>query len=158
MGKPISHDTQIQISVQAEPFSLALLHEQLSQTQPQPGAVVTFTGLVRDFDNNKNIIALELEHYPGMTEKSLQKIAEKTAAKWSIQGITIIHRVGRLAAGDSIVAIGVASAHRKDAFSSCEFIMDFLKTEAPFWKKEIRNDGQDWVKAKQSDSDAMNRW
>lgn len=151
-------DSATRISIQPEPFELGSIHQRLSALQPHPGAVVTFTGLVRDLDNDKNILALELEHYPGMTEKALANIARRAAQQWPLLGATIVHRIGRLAAGDAIVAIAVASRHRREAFCACEFIMDFLKTDAPFWKKEIRRDGADWVAAKQSDTDAAHRW
>ncbi len=148
----------IEIAVQQVAFDTGAIYQQLSRCRPFPGAVVTFTGLVRDLDQQKNIIALELEHYPGMTEQTLRNIAEQACAKWPIQAVHIVHRVGRLAAGDPIVAIGIASAHRVAAFNACEFIMDFLKNDAPFWKKEIRPDGEQWVEAKQSDVDAKARW
>ncbi|BFM06434.1 molybdopterin synthase catalytic subunit MoaE [Halioxenophilus aromaticivorans] len=153
----MSH-ANISIAVQPEPFDTGEMYHQLSQCTPSPGAVVTFTGLVRDLDNDKNIIALELEHYPGMTEKSLQTIAQQAASKWPIQAISLVHRIGRLEAGHPIVAVGVASAHRVAAFNACEFIMDYLKNDAPFWKKEIRTDGEQWVASKQSDVAAKHRW
>lgn len=149
---------EISICVQRELFDTGLIYQSLSRCRPCPGAVVTFTGLVREVDNSKEIIALELEHYPGMTEKSLHKIAEQAAQRWQLQAIHIVHRVGRLEAAAPIVAIGIASAHRLAAFNACEFIMDYLKNDAPFWKKEIRGDGQQWVEAKQSDINAKARW
>ena len=148
----------LSISVQSENFDVAYVYKQLASVTPAPGAVVTFTGLVRDFDQSRKILALELEHYPGMTEKSLTKIANQATERWRLQGVTIVHRIGHLRAGDQIVLIAIASAHRKDGFEACEFIMDYLKNDAPFWKKETREDGEDWVEAKQSDIDAKSRW
>ncbi|WP_075186736.1 molybdopterin synthase catalytic subunit MoaE [Teredinibacter haidensis] len=119
------------------------------------GAVVTFTGLVRDFATAENRSSLfELQHYPGMTEKVLKKIEQQAKEKWALQASTIIHRVGKLHSGDQIVFVGVSSKHRQNAFAACEFIMDILKTQAPFWKKE----GQHWVDAKESDQHAAERW
>jgi len=148
----------VTIAVQEHTFNVANVHQQLSEISPTPGAVVTFTGLVRDFDNEKHILALHLEHYPGMTEKSLHEIAEQATARWPLQGIVIIHRIGRLEAGDAIVLVATASAHRNAAFAAADFVMDYLKNDAPFWKKEIRDDGEEWVAAKQSDRDAKSRW
>jgi molybdopterin synthase catalytic subunit len=126
---------------------------------PACGAVVSFSGLVRDYGDRQDIAALELEHYPGMTEKSLHAIIEQARERWQLQAATIIHRVGRLALGEAIVLVVTASSHRKDAFAAAEFLMDFLKTEAPFWKKEIQQDGSNyWVEAKASDQSAAGRW
>lgn len=126
---------------------------------PACGAVVSFSGLVRDYGDSRDIAALELEHYPGMTEKSLYAILEQARARWPLQAATIIHRVGRLALGEAIVLVVTASSHRKDAFAAAEFLMDFLKTSAPFWKKEIQQDGSArWVEAKHSDQHAAGRW
>ena len=151
-------DTIITIGVQPQDFNVAEVHSALTKLSPYPGAVVLFTGLVRDFDNNKTIQALELEHYPGMTEKSLQTIAEHAANRWELQAITVLHRIGRLQAGDQIVVVAVASRHRAQAFQAAEFIMDYLKNDAPFWKKEITPEGDTWVEAKASDQAAKSRW
>ncbi len=148
----------INIFVQEADFDVQEVYQNLQNLRPSPGAIVTFTGLVRDFDHDQDILALELEHYPGMTEKSLHAIVDQAADRWSILGATVIHRVGRLNACDQIVLVAVSSSHRKDSFCACEFIMDYLKNEAPFWKKEIRPDGQSWVEAKQSDAEAKKRW
>lgn len=148
----------IEITVESNTADLPKIHQRLQQCQPTPGAIVTFTGLVRDLDNDKTIVALELEHYPGMTEKALHTIALQAAELWPLHAVVIQHRIGYLTAGEPIVAIGVASAHRRDAFDGCQFIMDYLKNDAPFWKKEIRTDGQSWIEAKQSDIDAKARW
>jgi len=146
----------IEIRVQEADFSLQV--ETDSLRLPGTGAVVTFSGLVRDLDGNSPVHGLLLEHYPGMTENSLLKIAQQAAARWPLIGITIIHRVGRLQAAAQIVFVGVSSAHREAAFSACEFIMDYLKTKAPFWKKSLQADGEFWVEAKASDLGASERW
>ncbi len=140
----------INIHIQTEDFDHATLYQALRHQQAC-GAIVTFTGLVREFNGNN---ALFLEHYPGMTEHSLQGIAEAACQQWSLQKITLVHRIGELLPTQQIVFVGVASAHRHDAFSACEYIMDILKTRAPFWKKE----GNIWVDAKLSDQNAARRW
>lgn len=122
------------------------------------GAVVTFTGLVRDMHDDRRVSGLYLEHYPGMTEKSLHEIASEACARWPLQALTIIHRVGELQAGEQIVFVGVGSAHRHSAFAACDFLMDYLKTRAPFWKKSLQEDGGHWVEAKDSDAAAAERW
>jgi molybdopterin synthase catalytic subunit len=122
------------------------------------GAIVTFTGLVRDLEADTAVRGLYLEHYPGMTEKSLHKIVASAAARWPLCAVTVIHRVGHLGAAEQIVFVGVSSAHRHAAFAACEFIMDYLKTRAPFWKKSLRSDGDFWVEAKDSDTKASERW
>jgi len=132
--------------------------DQASDISADTGAVVTFTGLVRDFNLGDGVETLFLEHYPGMTEKSLSDIAEQARSRWSVLKVCIIHRVGELKPGDQIVFVGVSSAHRGDAFSACEYIMDFLKTRAPFWKKEKTATGSRWVDARSSDSEAAARW
>jgi len=113
---------------------------------------------VRDKSVDQNLLALQLEHYPGMTEKALGAIGEQALARWDIEDLAMIHRVGRLAPGDNIVLVVVISAHRKDAFEASEFLMDYLKTQAPFWKKEITRNGEQWVAFKQSDQQASDRW
>jgi molybdopterin synthase catalytic subunit len=146
------------ICVQHADFSLQeeadLLRAQCSNT----GAIVTFSGLVRDWHEGEQVKGLYLEHYPGMTEKSLRAIAETAAVRWPLQGITIIHRIGELLASEQIVFVAVSSAHRHAAFSACEFIMDYLKTKAPFWKKCLQPDKEYWVEAKASDDSAAERW
>ena len=127
-----------------------------SATARGAGAVVSFSGVVRG--NDRQLSAMMIEHYPGMTEKALQSIAEDAQHRWDILDLTIIHRVGRLAPGDNIVLVVVASAHRRDAFEACEFLMDYLKTQAPFWKKEICKDGESWVASRHSDQQAAQRW
>ena len=148
------------IRVQEEDFDLVTEYQRLS-TAPKgelPGAVVTFTGLVRDLYKGKEIHAMTLEHYPGMTEKELIRIRDEAQARWQLQNVTIIHRVGRLMAGDQIVFVGCSSAHREAAFEAAHFIMDFLKTDAPFWKAEETDEGINWVDARDSDRSALDKW
>lgn len=147
------------IRIQEHDFSLDAAYQQLRQLSPEKtGAICTFTGLVRDYGDKEGVTGLYLEHYPGMTESSLQKIVDQAAQKWQFDGVHIIHRVGRLLLSEQIVFVGVCSSHRTDAFSTCEFIMDYLKTEAPFWKKEIDESGSEWVEAKQSDQARREKW
>jgi molybdopterin synthase catalytic subunit len=146
------------IRIQHEDFDLNAEYRALRCDSQSPGAIVTFTGLVRDTSKHQRITAMELEHYPGMTEKSLQAIIDDAKARWDIDQVTVIHRVGRLLPDEQIVFVGVSSSHRAAAFSACEFIMDFLKTRAPFWKKEFTEHGSYWVDAKDSDRDAADRW
>lgn len=146
----------IRIAVQESDFNMAELYHELSQS-PAHGAVVTFTGLVREMASGE-LTHLTLEHYPGMTEAALQDIAEQAMHRWPVGEIIIIHRIGRLALNENIVFVGVASGHRKQAFEAAEFLMDYLKTRAPFWKKEHTQKGEEWVAAKQSDKTAAQRW
>ena len=158
-SRPLRVD-EMTIRVQTEDFDLAAEYQLLRQA-PQgelPGAVVTFTGLVRDLYKGKTITAMTLEHYPGMTEKELTRIYDEAMARWPIQKTTIIHRVGRLMASDQIVFVGCASAHREAAFEATHFIMDFLKTDAPFWKAEETDAGINWVDARDSDRSALKKW
>ncbi len=145
------------VSVQFEDFSLTDEYDVLSEGT-SVGAVVTFVGKVRDMNLGDNVIGLSLEHYPGMTEKSLNDICEQARRRWNIEAIRVIHRVGDLDVGEQIVFVGVTSAHRGDAFDACEFVMDFLKTKAPFWKKERTTDSVRWVESRESDALAANRW
>ena len=123
---------------------------------PADGAVVTFMGKVRSFENQ--VISLTLEHYPKMTEKVLGNIIHQARDRWSINRVALVHRVGKINVNESIVFVGVSSAHRSDAFAATEFIMDVLKNEAPFWKKEQTGNGENWVEAKQSDVNALKKW
>ena len=148
----------MKIAVQQQDFDVSAETRELCSERRDIGAVASFSGLVRDVSDSENLLALELEHYPGMTEKALQSIAEDAQHRWDILDLTIIHRVGRLAPGDNIVLVVVASAHRRDAFEACEFLMDYLKTQAPFWKKEICKDGESWVASRHSDQQAAQRW
>lgn len=124
----------------------------------QDGAVVTFTGKVRNHNLGESVSGLSLEHYPGMTEKALAEIVEDARSRWPLGRVVIIHRVGDMQPGDEIVFVGTSAAHRQAAFESAEFIMDFLKTRAPFWKREATPQGSRWVAARQSDEQATQRW
>lgn len=148
----------VNLSVQTEDFDLAKEIQALRDLGNHIGAITNFTGLMRDFNQGDDVQGMFLEHYPGMTEKSLHQIIQQAQARWELQGITVIHRVGQLLPGDQIVLVAIASAHRKEAFAACEFIMDYLKTQAPFWKKELTQEGERWVDAKQSDTDTAKRW
>ena len=144
------------ISIQTEDFNAGSEYQALVEAG-NTGAVVTFVGRVRDFDKLSGS-DFHLEHYPGMTEKSLQAILDEAAQRWQLDAIRVIHRVGRLLPADQIVFVGVSSPHRREAFAACEFVMDYLKTRAPFWKKEFGPTGARWVDAKQSDEAAAARW
>ncbi|OYD23071.1 molybdopterin synthase catalytic subunit MoaE [Oceanimonas baumannii] len=145
------------IRVQTDDFCLATEYAALSQSH-QTGAVVTFVGKVRDMNQGSVVSGMTLEHYPGMTEHALQQIVAEAKQRWPLLECRVIHRVGALALGDQIVFVGVASQHREAAFAACHFIMDYLKTRAPFWKKERTADGERWVEAKDSDTDAAKKW
>ena len=146
------------ISVQDHDFNQQDEYNRLKENT-STGAIVTFTGLVRDINQGQSVSDLSLEHYPGMTEKCLHKIVEQAKQRWNIIESTVIHRIGRLAISDQIVFVGIASQHRGDAFAACEFIMDYLKTEAPFWKKETMSNGETkWVDAREVDQKALSKW
>lgn len=148
------------ISVQSEDFDCAALYQSLREAAPgKTGAIVCFSGLVREFGDRPDIRALELEHYPGMTEKALAEIVAEAAERWPILASQVVHRVGKLSLDEQIVFVGVASSHRRAAFEACDFIMDYLKTRAPFWKKELSSEGNsEWVEAKASDAAQSQRW
>jgi len=146
------------IRVQTAPFDAGAEQAALTAQRRDIGAVVCFTGLVRDFNERPEVSALTLEHYPGMTEKALTDIVAEAESRWPLNGVHLIHRVGRLAPGDPIVLVAVASAHRLAAFEACHFIMDYLKTRAPFWKKEHTAEGDYWVAERTTDHDAARRW
>ncbi|GGO70604.1 molybdopterin synthase catalytic subunit MoaE [Bowmanella pacifica] len=146
------------ISVRETNFSQAEEYLQLCAGNQQDGAVVSFVGLVRDFNQHSQVQGLTLEHYPAMTEKSLREIVAEVRHLWSVGRVRLIHRVGSLQAGEQIVFVGVTSQHRGQAFQACEFIMDQLKTRAPFWKKERDNTGEHWVQAKQQDQQKAQHW
>ncbi|MDH4573362.1 molybdopterin synthase catalytic subunit MoaE [Salinicola acroporae] len=149
---------KIAISVQKATFDTEAEQCRLTTGRLDIGAVVSFTGRVRDTNERPGVTALTLEHFPGMTEKSLHEIALEAGERWTLQAVTIIHRVGRLQPGDAIVLVMTASPHRRAAFDACDFIMDYLKTRAPFWKKEHTDNGSYWVSERQSDHEAANRW
>jgi molybdopterin synthase catalytic subunit len=145
------------VSVQFEDFSLNAEYDLLAEGT-SAGAVVTFVGKVRDMNLGDNVTGLSLEHYPGMTEKALGEICDEAEQRWPLLKIRVIHRVGDLDIGDQIVFVGVSSAHRGAAFEACEFVMDYLKTKAPFWKKERTSEATRWVDSRDSDAKAAERW
>ena len=140
----------MKVSIQREDFDLGAEVRAISRNT-KTGAVASFVGLVRD-------VRMTLEHYPKMTENSIKKIVEAACSRWKVMDCTVIHRYGELAPHDQIVLVAVASAHRGDAFAACEFIMDYLKTQAPFWKKEHHAGGASWVDARSTDNQAAERW
>lgn len=142
------------VRVQIEDFDAGAEGERLQRVSPEVGAVVSFVGTVRGGE----VRSMTLEHYPGMTEKSLEALVEEARRRWSLIAVTVIHRVGRLMPGERIVFVGVASRHRADAFAACEFLIDRLKTEAPFWKKEETEGVARWVEARESDEKRARRW
>ncbi|WP_130834469.1 molybdopterin synthase catalytic subunit MoaE [[Erwinia] mediterraneensis] len=148
-------DTRIRVG--SAPFSMAEEYQWLAACDDD-GAVVTFTGKVRNHNLGDSVAALTLEHYPGMTEKALQEIVTQARQRWPLQRVTVIHRVGELFPGDEIVLVGVSGAHRGAAFAAAEFMMDYLKTRAPFWKREATAGGDRWVDARDSDHQAASRW
>ena len=148
----------MKILVQAKGFDLGAEVKAMSQGRTDIGAIASFVGLARDMNEGSGVQAMSLEHYPGMTEKALATLVGKANARWALLDVTVIHRVGHLLPGDPIVLVAVASSHRGEAFAACEFIMDELKTRAPFWKKEETPDGERWVDARASDDAAAARW
>ncbi|RDB41832.1 molybdopterin synthase catalytic subunit MoaE [Halomonas sp. DQ26W] len=146
------------IQIREEPFNADVEQQLLLAGRSDIGAVVSFIGLVRDFNERPDIMALTLEHYPGMTESALGGIVSEAETRWPLQGVRVIHRVGRMTPGDPIVLVVVASAHRREAFEACDFIMDYLKTRAPFWKKEHSVSGDYWVADRDSDHHDASRW
>ncbi len=146
------------VRVQQTPFDAAAEYANFSRRRDGRGAVVMFTGCVRDYSENASISAMTLEHYPGMTEKAMTSIVEQACQRWPLKAVRVIHRYGRLEPGEDIVLVLVASDHRGDAFAACQFLMDWLKTRAPFWKLEETPQGPRWVEAKASDDIAAARW
>ncbi len=147
------------VRVQVADFDIAAEVKALQGERTDIGAIVTFTGTVRGATKAGDITSMTLEHYPGMTEVELERVEAQAHARWPLQGTTIIHRIGDLAPGDNIVLVVTASKHRHAAFESAEFLMDYLKSKAPFWKKETGVDGNgSWVDARESDDDALGRW
>ena len=149
----------MKVSVQREDFDLNAEVEALYRANPRVGAVAAFLGVTRDLNEGVGVATMTLEHYPGMTEKALGAIVEEAMRRWTLIDVTVIHRVGELRPTDPIVLVAVAAAHRQEAFAACEFVMDYLKTRAPFWKKETTPDGGGkWVDARESDDAAAARW
>lgn len=146
------------IRVQTQDFDLGAEVAQLRAGDARVGAVVSFVGTVRDMNEGAGVSEMELEHYPGMTEKALEDIVAQAKARWNIYNVLVIHRVGPLKPLDQIVLVAVTSAHRGEAFAACEFIMDYLKTQAPFWKKEQTAQGARWVDARVADDQALAKW
>ena len=147
-----------EVRVQTADFDLSTEVARLRADNPKVGAVVTFVGAVRDLNDGAAVAEMELEHYPGMTEAALQQIVDAACTRWPLAGALVIHRVGPLKPLEQIVLVAVSAAHRGEAFAACEFIIDYLKTEAPFWKKEQTPDGARWVDARSSDDAAMAKW
>jgi len=148
----------IDVRVQAEPFDIAAEQEDLWRGWPQVGALVCFVGLMRDMNQGGRVNRMMLEHYPGMTEKALIAIAEEAGRRWDLQGIRVLHRVGELRPQEPIVLVAVTSVHRGEAFRACEFLIDYLKTRAPFWKKELTDQGEHWLDSRTTDAAAARRW
>ncbi|HEX4551046.1 molybdopterin synthase catalytic subunit MoaE [Pseudomonas sp.] len=146
------------VRVQYKSFDVGQLTADLHARNPRVGAVVNFIGYVRDLNIGQSVNELFLEHYPGMTEKALEQIANEARQRWPLLGVEIVHRVGALAVSEPIVFVGVSSKHRHMAFEACAFIMDVLKTRAPFWKRESTAQGSHWVEARESDQNAALRW
>jgi molybdopterin synthase catalytic subunit len=146
------------VRVQHEDFDAGAEIAQLRAGDPRIGAVASFVGVARDRNDGAAVSTMVLEHYPGMTERAIAAIVEQARARWQVFDILVVHRVGELKPLDQIVLVAVASSHRGDAFAACEFVMDYLKTEAPFWKKETTPEGTRWVDARDSDATARDRW
>ncbi len=148
-----------EVRIQSEPFALEVESNRLIAQSGDAGALVLFQGMVREFDQAVALEKMELEHFPGLTEREITRIIELASQKWAIAGCSVIHRVGELRGDEAIVLLMVTAKHRLDAFLAAQFIMDYLKTEAPFWKKEhLKNGESHWVEAKQSDQDLLTRW
>lgn len=145
------------IEVTQAPLDIANALEWLKESTSGVGAMVSFTGLVRELDNAQ-LQAMELEHYPGMTEKALEAITDQARTRWPLKRVWIVHRVGRMELSDEVVQVAVSSAHRKAAFEAASFIMDYLKRDAPFWKREVSDQGAVWVEQKETDLDAAEQW
>ena len=149
---------QSKIRVQTDAFDVSEVIDGLRAGNPAVGAIASFVGVVRDLNDGASVDTMTLEHYPGMTEKALQAIVADAEKRWDLIDVSVVHRVGELRPTDPIVLVAVASAHRGDAFQACEFIMDYLKTRAPFWKKEEDSQGTRWVASRSSDARAAGRW
>lgn len=147
----------MRIVVQEQPFDLGAEASAFAASRTDMGAIVTFTGVVRD-DPANPLRQMMIEHYPGMTERALEKIATEARARWALGDVLVIHRYGPMRPGEQIMMVATAAPHRKDAFEAAEYLMDYLKSRAPFWKKEQGADGEGWVAAKDADEDALTRW
>ncbi|QFU76030.1 molybdopterin synthase catalytic subunit MoaE [Halioglobus maricola] len=145
-------------AVQVEDFDVDQLQSRLLQGGCEEGAVATFTGYVRSTNVERDVYSMELEHYPGMTEKCIDTILAQACKRWPVLAATVVHRVGKLKPGEKIVWVGVSSSHREASFAACEFVMDYLKTRAPFWKRELGPEGARWVEARSSDDQRASRW
>ncbi len=148
----------VRVRVQVAPFDAGAEIAALTQGRRDVGAVATFIGCVRDRNEGARVARMTLEHYPGMTERALEEICDEAAARWDLVELRVVHRVGPPEPGDAIVLVAVSSAHRGEAFAACEFLMDYLKTRAPFWKKEETPEGPRWVEARASDDESAARW
>ena len=148
----------MRVRVQEADFDVGAELAALRQGKPQIGALASFVGLVRDVNDGTGVSEMTLEHYPGMTEKALTAIVDQARERWTIIDALVIHRVGRLLPTDQIVLVAVAGSHRGDVFAACQFIMDYLKTRAPFWKREVTGEGARWVDAREADDQAAERW
>lgn len=146
----------MRVVVQEAPFEFGAVADDFARGRQNSGAIVTFTGIVRDVDGG--LQQMEIEHYAGMTEKALETIAKEAISRWSLDDALVIHRHGRLQAGDMIMMVATAARHRKDAFEAAEFLMDYLKSRAPFWKREITAESEGWVEARDEDEAALKRW
>lgn len=146
------------VIVQEQDFDVASLQSSLLGGEQAEGAVATFTGYVRRENDKQEVATLTIEHYPGMTQRSIEAILSEAAQRWPMHACTVVHRIGELAPGDQIVWVGVSSAHREAAFAATEFVMDYLKTRAPFWKKEGGSGGERWVHSRDSDHQRADRW
>lgn len=147
----------MRIVIDAAPFDIGAESAAFAQAADGMGAVVTFTGIVRDVADG-GLVAMEIEHYPGMTERAVAGIAEEARQRWSLGDVLVVHRYGRLAPGEAIMMVATSARHRKEAFEAAEYLMDYLKSRAPFWKKEIGRDGDAWVEARSEDETALSRW
>jgi molybdopterin synthase catalytic subunit len=148
----------VPVRIQHEDFDAGAEIARLRAGDPRIGAVASFVGVARDRNDGAQVATMTLEHYPGMTERAIEAIVEQARARWQVIDILVIHRIGMLEPLDQIVLVAVTSSHRGDAFAACEFVMDYLKTEAPFWKKEVTPAGSRWVDARESDEAAKSRW
>ena len=149
---------QSRVSIQPQDFDLSVEVQALRQNDKRIGAVCSFVGTVRDRNDGANVSSMELEHYPGMTEKAIEAMIDEAVARFNIYGVRVVHRIGLLQPLDQVVLVAVTSAHRGESFKACEFLMDYLKTQAPFWKKEQTLEGARWVDARVTDDAALAKW